>query len=217
MPDNSVDLTLTDIPYGEVNLSEESGLRKLKKGKADEMTFNLLEFMEEVYRITRGTITIFCGQRQMSSIVDYYYDLHDLYGKKHSVRQIVWIKANPSPLNGQYGYLSGVENGVMVKKQGATFNAFCKINAFRHPTGSSEMHPTEKNHNLLAELIADNSNVGDLVFDPCAGSGSTLLVAHNMGRRYIGCELDETFYKAAKKRLDTETAQMNLFDYIKEG
>lgn len=56
--------------------------------------------------------------------------------------------------------------------------------------------------------------MGDVVFDPCAGSASTLLVANEMGRKFIGFELDKTFYEKAKQRLDDEVAQMNIYDFI---
>ena len=46
--------------------------------------------------------------------------------KLGTVRHLVWEKTNPSPMNGQYIYLSGIENAVWFKKKGATFNAHCK-------------------------------------------------------------------------------------------
>ena len=61
------DLTLTDIPYGEVNRSS-NGLRNLNKKAADVMTFDLPTFLEELYRVTKSTIIIFCGKEQLSEI-----------------------------------------------------------------------------------------------------------------------------------------------------
>ena len=81
------------------------------------------------------------------------------------------------------------------------FNANCKNTVFRYPCGRSKLHPTEKNHGLLKELILDNSNEGDIIFDPCCGSGSHLLVAKQNGRNYIGCELNTDHYNIAKKRI----------------
>ena len=210
-PDNSVNLTLTDIPYGKVN-REGNGLRELDKERADIMTFNLNEFLNEVYRITKGTIIIFCGKEQLSEI-------HSFFNQKQqkeegTVRQIIWKKTNPSPMNGEHIYLSGIENAVWFKKRGGTFNAFCKNTVFEYPIGQSNLHPTEKNHDLLSDLINDNSKVGDLVFDPCCGSASTLIVAHRMGRNFIGFELSKKYYKKAKKRFDYETAQSTIFDFI---
>ena len=108
-------------------------------------------------------------------------------------------------MNGQHIYLSGVEFAVWFKKSGAkTFNAHCKNTVFKHPSGRSKLHPTEKNHGLLKELILDNSNENDLVFDPCAGSGSHLLVAKENNRNYLGIELNEEYFKIAQERINKE-------------
>lgn len=195
MQDNSVNFTLTDIPYDAVNRAS-NGLRELDKGKADVLTFDLLVFLEQVYRVTSNSICIFCGKEQFSTIYEFFA------GKKGTVRSIIWEKTNPSPMNGQYIYLSGVEMAVWFKKFGAkVFNAHCKNTVFRHPNGRSKLHPTEKNHELLKELILDNTNKGDIVFDPCMGSGSHGVVALENGRRFTGIELDENYYQIAENRI----------------
>ena len=200
MADNSVDLTLTDIPYGEVNRAD-NGLYTLSKGRADELTFDLDKFLEELYRVTNGTIIIFCGKQQMSNIHRFFREKQDKH--QGTVRQLIWEKSNPSPMNGQHIYLSGIENAVWFKKRGSVFNAHCKNTVFKYPCGRSKIHPTEKNHDLLKELIIDNSNEGDIVFDPCCGSGSHLLVAKQCGRKYLGIELDDTWFETAKSRIET--------------
>lgn len=99
------DLTLTDVPYGEVNRSS-NGLRSLNKEDADIMTFNLQDFLNEVYRVTKSTIIVFCGKEQISEIHSYFSGKQK--SGKGTVRQIVWEKTNPSPMNGQNIYLSGI-------------------------------------------------------------------------------------------------------------
>lgn len=195
------DLILTDIPYNEVN-RESNGLRTFDKGKADIITFDLQKFLELCYNSATSTIIIFCGIHQVSTIFNFF----DKYAKagKGTVRQLVWQKSNPSPMNGDYIYLSGFENAIWFKKKGGTFNAHCKSNVFKYPCGRSKIHPTEKNHELLKELILDNSNENDRVFDPCCGSGSHLLVAKQLGRKTCGCELNTEWYEIAKKRLENE-------------
>ena len=198
MSDDCVHLTLTDIPYGVVN-RDSNGLRNLNKEEADVMTFDLQDFLSEVYRVTSGTIIIFCSKEQISEI----YKFFDEKQKKKlgTVRHLVWEKTNPSPMNGQYIYLSGIENAVWFKKKGATFNAHCKNPVFRYACGRSKLHPTEKNHDLLKELILDNSNEGDIVFDPCAGSGSHLLVAKENNRQWLGVELNKEYFNIASERV----------------
>ena len=195
------DLLITDIPYDGVN-RKDNGLRKLDKGKADIITFDLQEFLQLCYDSTKSTIIIFCGMNQLSEIFNFF----DVYAKKGkgTVRQLVWSKTNPSPMNGDFIYLSGLENAVWFKKRGGTFNAHCKSNVFTYPCGRSKIHPTEKNRELLKELILDNSNEGDKVFDPCCGSGSHLLVAKQLGRKICGCELDEHWCNIAKERIEND-------------
>lgn len=93
MADNSVDFTLTDIPYDAVN-RDDNGLRKLSKEEADIITFDLYVFLEEVYRVTKNNICIFCGKEQFGEIYKFFAD------KKGTVRPIIWQKTNPSPMNG---------------------------------------------------------------------------------------------------------------------
>ena len=198
MEDGCVHLTLTDIPYGVVN-RDSNGLRNLNKEEADVMTFELNDFLSEVYRVTSGTIIIFCSKEQISEI----YKFFDEKQKKKlgTVRHLVWEKTNPSPMNGQYIYLSGIENAVWFKKKGGTFNAHCKNPVFKYACGRSKLHPTEKNHDLLKELILDNSNEGDIVFDPCSGSGSHLLVAKENNRQWLGVELNREYFNIASERV----------------
>lgn len=196
LPDGSVDFTLTDIPYGEVNRAS-NGLRSLDKKSADILTFDIDLFLSHIYRISKTSICIFCGREQFSGIYKWFSD------KKGTVRPIVWEKTNPSPMNGQHIYLSGVEFAVWFKKSGAkTFNARCKNTVFRYPCGRSKVHPTEKNHALLSELILDNSNPGDRIMDPCMGSGSTGVACMNTGRNFIGIELDKKYFETAKNRIE---------------
>ena len=67
LADGSISVTLTDIPYDEVN-RKSGGLRNLDKSHADIITFPLDDFIDEVVRVTSGSIYIFCGSVQVSHI-----------------------------------------------------------------------------------------------------------------------------------------------------
>lgn len=123
---------------------------------------------------------------------------------------MVWEKSNPSPINCQHVYLSAAEFAVWHKFNGGTFNAFYKGNVFHFPAGHSKLHPTMKNVDLIKDLIRDNTNEGDTVFDPCAGSGTTGIACLSLNRNFIGCELDKDYYETALERLKTG-AQAQLF------
>ena len=191
-------LLLTDIPYGEVN-RDSNWLRKLNKEKADIETFNLQDFLQHIYECS-DIFIIFCGNEQYSEI--YKFFAQKQLSKKWTVRQIIWAKQNPSPMNWEYIYLSWTENAVWFKKKSTwKMNNKCKKNYFLHPTGSSKFHPTEKNHKLLTELIEDNTMEWDLVIDTCMGSWSTWVVCKKLNRDFLWIELDKNYFNTAKKRI----------------
>lgn len=63
-------------------------------------------------------------------------------------------------------------------------------------------HPTQKPEKLLAKIILASSNKGDVIFDPFAGSGTTLVVSKKLKRNFVGIELDKYFACVAQKRLE---------------
>ena len=196
IPGGSVTTVITDIPYGAVN-RESNGLRTMDKGAADDVTFALDESTQEAIRIVSGSIYIFCGTEQVSDI------RAALVEAGLSTRLCVWEKSNPSPMNGEYIWLSSVECCVFGKKAGATFNEFCKSPVWRHKNGQAKEHPTEKPLNLMRYLVRVSTNPGDTVLDPCAGSGTTLLAAAQEGRRAVGIELDRAYCGLAARRVSS--------------
>jgi site-specific DNA-methyltransferase (adenine-specific) len=195
MPSNSVDFTLTDIPYDAVE-RDTNGLSSLSSlddmGAADYLTFDIKAFCDQVFRVTKNSICIFCSKEQFSQIFNYFS------AKPGTTRAIVWEKTNPVPSNGQYVYLSGVEFAVWFKKRGAkVFNAHCKNTVVRYPIfgGKNRIHPAQKHPDLFKELILDNTNEGDIVFDPCAGGMTAAWCASDLKRQFVCCELDKDFYE----------------------
>lgn len=69
------------------------------------------------------------------------------------------------------------------------------------PYAGNKLHPTQKPVEALAPLIEAFTKPGDLVLDPFSGSGSTLAAAKQLGRDWIGIELDNGHYRTASKRL----------------
>lgn len=68
--------------------------------------------------------------------------------------------------------------------------------------GEKTKHPTQKPEELLRKLVLAASNPGDLVLDPFAGSGTTLVVAEQLGRQWIGCEINPEYNQWAMNRID---------------
>jgi site-specific DNA-methyltransferase (adenine-specific) len=74
-------------------------------------------------------------------------------------------------------------------------------------------HPTQKPEKLLAKIILASSNPGDFVFDPFLGSGTTLVVAKKLGRRFSGIEIDKLYSCLAAKRLKLAEKDKSIQGY----
>ena len=194
MPDGSVDMVLTDVPYNEVN-RKSSGLRNLDKGLADGALFDEVAVLSEMVRITKGSIYVFCGIKQIS----HFTTVFESSGL--TTRLGIWHKTNPSPMNGQRLWLSGIEACVFARKSNATFNEHCQSALWTQATQNGKIHPTQKPVSLFERLLSASTNSGDLVIDPFAGSGTTAVAAERTGRRWICMEKQAEYYYPAVGRL----------------
>ena len=77
-----------------------------------------------------------------------------------------------------------------------------------------KLHPTQKPVALYEWLINKFAKEGDIILDTHVGSASSLIACHKTGHKFVGFEIDEVYYQQAKQRLDAETAQFNIFDFM---
>jgi site-specific DNA-methyltransferase (adenine-specific) len=192
--DNSVDLILCDLPYGEVN-QKSSGLRKLDRGNADACDIDLHQLLAQLVRVCKGSFYLFCGTQQISELCTIFRN------NGMTTRVGAWEKTNPSPMNGERLWLSGLEFCVFARKANATFNEHCKKALWQAPSGRAKIHPTEKPVALMSRLIEASSNAGDTVLDNCMGSGTTGVACANTGRKFIGIERDEKYFDICCQRI----------------
>ena len=189
LPDNSVDMILCDLPYGEVN-RRSSGLRLLDKGVADIFDNSLLPlYISSYHRLLKSTgcAYIFCGTEQISPLISLAREY------KYSTRLGCWNKTNPSPMNGTRMWLSGLEFCVFIRGANATFNEHCKKALWDAPCGTNKLHPTQKPLVLFERLIKASTDEGALVLDNCAGSGTTAVACENLNRRWCCIEKEQKY------------------------
>ena len=199
LSDNAVNCIITDIPFGEVS-RDSGGLRVFDKADADILTFDLSKFVEELIRVCSGSFYVFCGQQQYS-LIDSLFRAKEL-----TTRTIVWEKTNPAVTNGDRLWLSGIELCVFARKPNATFNGSCRNTILTYPAGHSKLHPTQKNQDLITDLLLTSTNEGDLVFDPCMGSGTTGVSAIKHKRKFIGVELNKDYFELSRRRIEEAQA-----------
>jgi site-specific DNA-methyltransferase (adenine-specific) len=87
-------------------------------------------------------------------------------------------------------------------------------------TTTDKIHPTQKPIPLLKKLISIFTDEGDVVIDPVAGSGSTLVAAHELNRKAYGFEIKKDFYKKAQAFINVRKAEkaikIDLFEQPKK-
>jgi len=91
-----------------------------------------------------------------------------------------------------------------------TFPFLVVAKASKQEKGEFNSHPTVKSLKLMSYLITMGSREGDLVLDPFCGSGTTLLAAHQLHRKYLGIELNPEYAQIIKKRILEVQAQLKL-------
>jgi len=96
-----------------------------------------------------------------------------------------------------------------------TSGYFAGDEALRQENGE-RFHNQQSPIALLLRIVLSSSNIGDLVFDPFAGTGTTLIVAKQLSRRYIGVEIDPSNVKEIKKRLSSLRESDNIEKYRKD-
>ena len=114
---------------------------------------------------------------------------------------------------------AGVYSGFKCMGEGKEYN---KTYEFKNPITLIEfdkirkgaIHPTQKPVALYKWILTNYAKKGDRILDTHVGSASSLVACRELGFKYVGFEIDEDYYRIAKKRLDAAEAQGNIFDFL---
>lgn len=205
--DESIDLIVTDPPYG---MSFVSNIRKVKYRKIenDDNLDWLPDWFDNQYRVLKNNshCYVFCSWHH----IDKFKQQASKSG--FNLKNIlIWHKNNAGQGDLYGDYAPQYEMILFLHKGRKFLNGKRDSNIIRCPKTGNEHHPTEKPVNLMQYLIEKSSNKGDTVLDNFFGSGATAIACHNTGRNFIGHEIDEERYLSAKKRVELLTSQSTLF------
>lgn len=200
----TADLLLTDPPYGQKWVSG----RGVQFGKiaGDDGATSIPDFLREPIRLLRRGRHIYCfgakdfGDLPISGVTELIWDkgiislgnLECPWGLSHE--RILFGVYNLSATDRKRG---GGNLAARLRKQTV-------LRCDRLHSEQVKNHPTQKPVRILREFIESSSAIGDIVFDPYAGSGSTLVAAKMEGRRAIGIEIEEKYCEIAAERLSQE-------------
>jgi len=231
IPDRSVDLVLCDLPYGKTSNEKD---KPLPFGPLWEHYSRVIIDTGALLLFSQGTFFV---DLVNSNRKWYRYDLvwdkqlktGFLNAGRMPLRQheqiAVFYKRQPTynpqfsrgrPLhskglsykskalkNQNYGAFHVTDDG----RAGSTEKYPSSILVFSKPHPSVAQHRTEKPVALCEYLIKTYSNEGDLVLDNCMGAGSIGVAAVNTGRRFLGIEIDPSYYEVANARISAAQAE----------
>ena len=174
---------------------------------AEFMHFCSQMLVKEPKKQTRGKQTapcmvLFCAFEQLH----YYIELGRRYGFMHYIPLVFRKKFSAQVLKANMKIVGNCEYGlVLYKDKLPKFNndGAMVFNCFEWATDNEtpKVHPTQKPKQLMKRLIEIFTDVGDVVIDPTAGSGVSLLAAAELGREAYGFEIKKTFYQLAKEKV----------------
>lgn len=208
IPDDSVDLILTDPPY---NIARDNNFHTMGRAGIDfgewDKGFDQFSWMNDIPRLLakNGSVIIFNDWKNVGEIAKYGEQLGLTI--KDMIR---WEKSNPMPRNKDRRYITDYEVAVWLTMPKAKWVFNRQSDTYDRPlvkgslTPKSEKvgHTTQKPVYLMKKLLETHSNIGDVVLDPFMGSGTTGTACANLGRNFIGIELDWDYYNIAKGRIE---------------
>ena len=221
IPDDSVDLIVTDPPYLHVKGGMKSKKYNVGTWKADSnMVTSMSDFGEvEIFnfldtvipKLKKVNMYIFCSKLQLVSYFKYIS-----MNKKLKYDLLVWDKVKYRMKSSKF-YTSDIEYVVRIYQPGVSLrkvlvedgtksdiNHYMKRQAHPQPRGE---HGTMKPVNLIENFIRVASDEDDVVLDPFMGLGTTGVACLNTNRSFIGMELDENYFNIAKDRIENHEVE----------
>ena len=148
---------------------------------------------------------VFCSNKQITKLMS------ETEKRGYPTTLLIWHKTNAAPFaNGVWR--GDVEYIVHSRGKGAKFigNAKEKKKVIEHPIVQDESHPTVKPLPIMKRLLLNCSEEKDTILDPFMGSGSTGVACVQMDRKFIGIELDKTYFDIACKRIEEAQKQYRM-------
>jgi len=198
IPDGSVDMILTDPPYGmRLNPQRKTAKFHGETIKNDDNLSWVKGFFNEAFRVTGkvSSAIIFCNHHCIAEFIT------AAKKSRFEVKNlIVWNKGH----FGMGGNWRPCHEMILILTKGRFVTHSKRLKTiidFKKIHHTRSVHPTEKPVNLLEHLISAPDSDPMLVLDPFMGSGTTGIAAKNLGRKFIGIELDEEYFKIAARRI----------------
>jgi site-specific DNA-methyltransferase (adenine-specific) len=184
IPDKSIDLVLTDPPYGLNKKIHDGGTWSTAKKYDSTLIWDFRitkEYFEQIFRISKYQV-IWGG--------NYYTDTLPI-----ARCWLAWIKPH-------FPTMSELDLAW------TNFDKPAKV--YHLPRVNPSIHPTQKPLKLISKILNDYSKETDTVLDPFLGSGTTAVACEQLGRKWIGIEISPEYCKIAEQRIKREQSQFKM-------
>ena len=212
LPENSVDLIITDPPYqfshlgggcfGNQHREYHAELKDITDGISD-------EYLEEMCRVMKTpNIYIWCNKDQIYQYSNFFIPL----GCTMDI--LCWHKSNPIPMSSNT-YLPDTEYCLFFRKKAPMYGSYeTKHKYWVTPVNKDDKdrwgHPTIKPLSIIENLVVNSSRPGDVVLDPFMGSGTTGVACVMHDRDFIGYDVEQKYVDVADKRIKLAKAEKNI-------
>lgn len=205
IPDGSVDLCVSDIPYKLTGGGKGDGANSKRPKGILEDNSQLMkvpkfeDWLPELYRVMKsGThLYLMCNFKNLNDLMNKSLAV----GFKH-INLLVWEKNNCTP--SQF-YMKNCEYTLLLRKGSSKYindiGGSKTVHKFENIIGN-KVHPTEKPTDLMEFYVKNSSNECDVVLDMFMGSGSTGVACINTNRSFVGIELNDNYFNIAKDRIE---------------
>jgi len=201
LEDNAFDLAIVDPPYGHGNKAIRNGKNKTKLATEggqplfDNSSAPDPEYFQELMRVSRN---------QIIWGANHFCDRFNASGS----RWLVWDKhTSCSYAECELAYTSFPG---ALRKFDYPWNGMIQGYHGDKRMNEQRIHPTQKPVKLYQWMLHNFAAGGQKILDTHLGSGSSAIAAHHFGCEFVGCEIEESYYSAAKKRFKEKTAQKAL-------
>lgn len=199
LPSKSVDLVLTDPPYG-VGISSWD----------DKVP---LSWCKEIPRVMKdnASLIVFCGKQNRFDVekalreagLVFWQEMIWVYGNGGITRRnsynghhepILWFVKNPNK------FYFNIEGKMWID----TWTVIDRARPQQNFKTDKKIHPTQKALDVVKRLVEYHSKRGGVVLDPFMGSGTTAVACKSLGRIFTGCDIDQSYVRLANRRLFNE-------------